>query len=527
MDQPTPPHRNGPGAPEAGRQAPTLGRGARPVPLDRLCAAGPAAALDFETTAEVAPMDGAPGQDRAEEALRFALAMPHEGYNAFVLGSPGAGRRHLVRRVLAEIAPTRPTPPDQVTLQNFEDSRRPLALQLAAGRAVALKADLDQLVNELVTVVPAALSGDPLQAQRATLEASLEDRQDAALAPVRSLAESLDIAVLRSPEGFVLAPRSDEAVLSAEEVAALPSDTRRTVEQAAIKVREAMARALGPAEEWVREHRQALTALDQAAARAAAAPPVSALKAQWAESPRLCTWLDALLEDVVQNAERLSQEDEDESPAALLLGEDAQDPVQAWTRRYRAHILVDHANTVGAPIVWEEDPTLSNLSGRVEHRTRLGTLVTDASLIRPGALHRANGGYLVLDARRVLSRPMAWEYLEQALRSRRVQIRALSESLGLVATESLDPEPLALDLKVVLVGERELFYTLSDIDPEFTALFKVPVDFEDDVNRAPADELRFVRLVASLIQKDRLRPFHRDAVARCCGQAARPTTSGV
>jgi lon-related putative ATP-dependent protease len=190
-------------------------------------------------------------------------------------------------------------------------------------------------------------------------------------------------------------------------------------------------------------------------------------------------------------------------------------------RRYWVNLLVDHGDSRGAPVVYEDHPAFQNLLGRIEYVAQLGALVTDFNLIKAGALHRANGGYLVLDARRVLLQPFAWEELKRVLRARELRIESLAQSLGLISTVSLEPEPIPLDLKVVLVGDRLLYYLLCELDPDFGELFKVPVDFADEVERTPESMGRFARLLATIVARDQLRPLERDGVARVVERASR------
>ncbi len=481
---------------------------------------GLAPEVAFETTDDLEDLEGAPGQERATEALRLAIALRRHGYNAYVMGPPGAGKHELARRLLGRAAADAPTPSDWCYLNDFDDPRRPRALELPPGRGPELRQDVDRLVEELRAALPAAFEGRDYRARVHLLEKELEETRDAALEEVRKRAEAVSAALVRTPVGFGFAPMQGGEVLEPDRFRALPEEERARFPRDIGELQAILAEVLRSFGDLERRHRDRMKDLQQTVAREASAGPIDELRRRWADLPAVLAHLDAVQRDVVENVQDFlsgGEGGDGDVPAQMrrLL---SQTPT---LRRYGVNVLVEHAGHTGAPVVFEDLPSLANLVGHVEHHAHFGTLVTDFTLVRAGALHRANGGYLVLDARRLLSQPFAWEELKRTLRARELRIEPPERLIGLAGTSSLEPQPIPLDVKVVLVGERLVWALLSELDPDFPRLFKVVADLEDAVPRSAEADRDFARLVATLVRKDGLRPFDRGAVGAVLHEAAR------
>jgi lon-related putative ATP-dependent protease len=489
-----------------------------PVPADQLARRCDPAAFDFETTADLEPIDEMVGQDRAIEAVAFGIGIRQPGFNLFAMGPEGIGKYTLVRQVLLDRAPGEPVPDDWCYVHNFEDPRRPRAIRLAAGDGRRFRDRIAQLDRELRAAIPAAFESDEYRNRREALETALKDRRDAALAAFGERAAAKGIALLRTPVGIGLAVQRNGKVLEREAVEQLPESERQEL----AKEMAALENELGDLVQhsfptWERETRAAIRATGETVTRRAVGHLIAEVRRQHAGHEAILAHLDALEADVVSNAEEfLAAAQPREMPSALAARlEDG-----SVFRRYQVNLFVDHADATGAPVVFEDLPTQPNLLGRVEHSAQLGALVTDFTLIRPGALHRANGGYLVLDARRLLTQPFAWEELKRALRAGEIRIESVGDRLGL-STVSLEPQPIPLDAKVVLVGERLIYYLLADADPDFLELFKVQADFEEEVPRLPDTERRYARLFGTIAKRTGLRPFEPGAVAAVVDHASR------
>lgn len=489
-----------------------------PISPDRLVRHCDPAAFPFATTTDLPPLDEMVGQDRAVDAVAFGVAIRQPGFNLYAMGPEGIGKLSLLRQVLEARAAGEPVPQDWCYVHNFADPRRPRAICLPAGEGRRFRDRIAQLERELQTAIPAAFESDEYRNRREALDAALKERREAALMDFERLAAGKGMALLRTPVGVGLAPLHDGKVLDRDQVAALPEEERRKLAEASgeleAKLGDLIQRQF-PA--WERETRTAIRETGQDVARRAVGHLIDEVRAGHADHDEIVEHLAALETDVVANAEEfLAAAQPRELPSLLAARlEDG-----ALFRRYGVNLLVDHADSSGAPVVFEDLPTQPNLLGRVEHTAHLGALVTDYTLIRPGALHRANGGYLVLDARRLLTQPFAWEELKRALRAGEVRIESLGDRLGL-STVSIEPEPIPLEAKIVLVGDRPIYYLLAELDPDFLELFKVQVDFEDEVPRSTDAEARYGRLLGTVAARSGLRPLEAGAVAAIVERASR------
>jgi len=490
-----------------------------PLAAEALCRRCDPARLGFRTTDELPDLDGPPGQARAEGAMRFAVGMRHEGYNLYVMGPEGFGRRTMVRQVLEAAARAAPVPSDWCYVFNFRTPHRPRALRLPAGRAIRFRDDMARLVEDLRAGIPAAFETDEYRARAKEIESEFEHRQEEALEAVGERARAEGIALLRTPAGFGFAPVKGDAVMRPDEFQALSQAEQERIQNKIAELQEALEAVIRDIPKWRREAQRKLRELNRQVTSAAVKSLIEELEAEYRDLPAVAEYLAEVREDVIDNAGYFQQPKDAErvGPFGFVFAEAAEQPL----KRYLVNVLVEHGANHGAPIVHEENPTYDNLIGRIEHIAQMGTLVTDFTLIKAGALHRANGGYLVLDAIKVLTQPFAWEALKRALRAREIRTESLGQALSLVSTVSLEPEPIPLDTKVVLVGPRHLYYLLHAYDPEFAELFKIAADFEDDLARGEEGEARFARLIATLARRNKLRPLDAGAVARVIEQASR------
>jgi len=496
-----------------------------PLSPDRLRRRSDPAAFEFETTADLPELPGIVGQERAEEAVRFALAVRRYGYNLFALGPTGMGKHGFVRAFLERQAPEEETPSDWCYVHGFADPRRPRALRLPAGRGTRLRADMQSLVEELRASIPVAFETDDYRRRKKQLESRFNEESERAFTEVERLARERGIALVRTPVGVGLAPLKDGQVVDPEEFERLPKEEQQHYRDEIGRLQERLQEAVAAIPRDARRHHEALKELDRQVTTYAAAHPIAEMRRRWSDVPAVLEYLDHVQVDVVENAEDFQPASESTPQGAVkaLLGGRAE---RRSTRRYEVNVLVAREPGTGAPVVYEDHPSHPNLVGRVEHLSELGNLVTDFTLVQPGALLRANGGYLIVEARKLLQQPYAWEGLKGALRSRQVRIESLGQSLGLVTTASLEPEPIPLDVKVVLVGERFLYYLLSEHDPDFAELFKVAADFEETIDRTPEGERLYARLLAGAAKREGLRPLDRTAVARAVEHAARRAGDG-
>jgi lon-related putative ATP-dependent protease len=489
----------------------------RPLPPELLHKPCDPTEFDFETTDELADVGVAVGQERALDALGFGLGIAQEGFNLFVLGPSGAGKTTAVKEIVAREAETRPAPDDWCYVHNYAEPSRPKALRLPAGRGRRFAEDVEQLLEELVGALPAAFEGEEYRARAEEIEEEGREREAHAIEALRKEAGQRHIALIETPTGFAFAPidHKDE-VFSPDRFHQLPERQQQEIQEHIARLHQQLTKLLRQFPVWRREAKRKLKALRREIAEAAIAHPLDELRAGYADIEAVAGHLDTLRQEFIDHADEFFSKSEGGGMAALL-GQGRGNPLQ----RHRVNLLVDHDAELSAPVVFETLPTHANLIGRVEYQALMGALVTDFTMIKSGALHRANGGYLVLDARKLLMQPFAWEGLKRTLQAGEVRIEPLERTLGLISTATLEPEPIPLSLKVVLTGERLLYYLLSFYDPEFRELFKVAADFEETLDRDADGNALYARLIGSLARRNGLKPLERGAVIRVVERSAR------
>lgn len=467
------------------------------------------ATLGFRTTEEVPELGEVLGQARAEEAVRFGLAMRRPGYNLYALGPAGIGKHFVLDRYLKQQAAAEPAPDDWCYLFNFAEPQKPRTLRLPAGRGSDVRREMEELTGELKPALRQAFEREDYQNRRRAIQSEFEGREESAFRELGARAREKGLAVMRTPVGMMCAPAQGEEVLSPEDVDKLPAEEQERIRREIEAVGKEMEELLGQMPRWQRERKEKIRELNREVTRFAVGALLDEVRKSFADQEAVARYLDEVEHDILDNAPQIVDGDEEEDDAEAILG------------RYRINLLVDNGEIRHAPVVQEENPTYPNLVGRVEHISEMGTLITDFTLIKPGALHRANGGYLVLDARKVLLQPFAWEGLKRALQAGHLKIESPGQAWSLLSTVSLEPEPIPLAVKVVLVGERLLYYLLAALDPEFPELFKVAVDFEEDLDRGEESQQLYARLIAGLLRQEGLKPFDCAAVARVLEHSSR------
>jgi len=482
----------------------------------------------FETTAEVEDLMDVLGQARAVEAVRFGIGIRREGYNLFALGPEGTGKYSVVRQFLERNATEQSPPADWCYIHNFADPHKPYALRLPPGSGVKLRREMERLVEELRTAIPAAFESEHYRTRRQEVEEEFRERQEKELGEVQRQAQERGIALMRTPMGLAFAPLRGGEVVSPEEFQRLPPQEQERVQADVAMLQERLQKSLSQMPQWERERRDKVKELSREVTVFAVGHLIEELRRAYADVPAVVNYLCAVEQDVIDNVDEFRSPPEavPAPPPAPVEGLPARPPTRldggpAFFRRYRVNVLVDHSQANGAPVIYEDHPIVQNLVGRIEYTAQMGALVTDFNLIKAGALHRANGGYLILEARKMLLQPFAWEELKRALRSQEIRLEALGQMLSLISTVSLEPEPIPLDVKVVLLGERPLYYILYELDPDFAELFKVAADFEEQIDRTVDNHLLYARMIGTLARKEGLQPFDRGAVARVIEQSAR------
>ena len=476
--------------------------------------------FSFDTTDELPDLDGFIGQERAIEAIRFGVRMDRPGYNLFALGPTGAGKNTLVQRYARARAAEESPPDDWCYVNNFDQTSKPRALRLPAGKGKQFSQDMKRLVEELQTTLSSAFESEEYQARRQALEAEFQERQQESLKDIQEQAKERGLALLRTAGGLVFAPlKEDGSVLEPEEYEKLDEEEKKRLQSEVEVMQERLQKVLYQVPRWEREFRQRLRDLNREVAGFVLTDLLDDIRSSYDDLPAVLEYLDHVQADVLENLQHILSGGNGggDEQSAMLQSMRA----GAATRRYQVNLLVDSSDREGAPVIYASNPSYLNLIGRVEHLAQMGALITDFTLIKPGLLHEANGGYLILDAIKVLTSPYAWEGLKRALQFGEIRIESPYEMLSLTTTISLEPEPIPLDVKVIMMGERRLYYLLAAYDPDFAELFKVAADFDDEFVWDEESQELYAQLVGAIVHREGLKPFDRAAVARIIERSAR------
>ena len=485
------------------------------LPAERLYRRCDPSTLPFKDTTELEHLDNYFGQDRALEALRFGLGIDHEGYNIYVMGSSGMGKHEMLQDFLEQQIAGHPRPCDWCYINNFAAPQQPKVLKLPCGLAIRLQKDMEQCIEDLLVTIPGVFQSAEYKSRLNEISEEYSDREQQAFNALREKARTMDIALMQTPSGYTLAPLVKDKILTPAEFEALSEEEQQAIETKINELKEELKQVVLKMPMWMKEGRERMKKLNQNIVQNAVNQIFRELEKHYEEHKEVLDFLADVKRDVIENVDAFREVEGHSS-----VPEDLKVRVHEFPM-YKVNVLVDNSESCSAPIIYEDNPSLNNLMGRIEHEAQFGTLTTDFTLIRSGALHRANGGYLLLDAVKVLTNPFAWDTLKRALQSHEIRIESIDQLLSLVSTKSLEPEPVPLDLKVILLGDRMIYYLLQAYDPDFNLLFKVPADLSEDLPRTDDNTLGYARLIAALQHRKSLRPLDTGAVARVVEQGSR------
>lgn len=478
--------------------------------------------LGFSSTEDLGTLDGVIGQDRAVRAVSFGVDIEGPGYHVFVLGPSGTGKTTMVRKFLERLAPDRPVPDDWLYVNNFEDADKPIALRMPAGMGCQFRQDMDRVVDELNTEIPRTFESEEYEREQQQIQEEFQRRRQALFEELEREAQARGFAILQGAGGVMMAPVIQGNVVTPEQFGQLSEEQRQRIENGRGELQDRLRDTMRQVQQLQREARDRTRDLDRQAMRNTIEHLIDELEAKYAEFEPVMAFLSRVTADLLDKVQDFKQQRQIEqmqqqNPLAVAMaGQQAPS-----FDRYRVNLIVDNCDAQGAPVVIEDNPTYYNLVGRVEHQVQLGALVTNFTMIRAGALQRANGGYLILDARDVLTSPFAWEALKRSLRSNQIKIEAMGEAYRAITTRTLEPEPIPLDVKVVLIGEPLLYYLLLNLDPDFRELFKVKADFASDMRRDGDGVQEYATFIVSIVREENLRHFAASGVAKVVEHGAR------
>jgi len=474
--------------------------------------------FDFNTTEELQELDEIIGQSRALKAISFGIGIKKEGYNLYAMGRLGSGRHSVVETFIKGRAKDEEEPFDWCYVNNFEDPRKPIYLKLAASKGLQLKKDMEELIDELQTVIPSVFESEEYRVQKQTIMDQMAQEREQFLMELKERARKEHIAINYTASGYALAPMSDEGkILGKEEFQALDQKEKEKIQEKIVKFRNELENMVHEMIIQSKKQQKEIRKLERNMTKKAVENSIDELKKRYKSYHKVQVYLESVEADIIDNSQDFLISAQN-SLASMGMNYAKQSGI---FNRYQINILVNHKNEKSAPIVYETNPTYANLFGEIENIAQMGTLLTDFNLIKAGALHKANGGYLILDASKVIMQPFVWEGLKRMLRSGEIRIESLAHSLSLMSTLTLEPEPIELDVKIVLIGSRILYYLLYNYDPEFKNIFKINADFEDDTQRNDENSLLYAKMIGMIAKENGLLPLDKEAVGRVIEYSSR------
>lgn len=471
--------------------------------------------LPFKTTETLEPFSGIYGQERAVEAMSFGIGMRRSDYNMFVMGHPQSGRFSFTMDTLKAEAKREKNPPDWCYLNNLNDPRYPQSIELAAGRAEVLRNDIRHMLEGVIAELPPAFENPAYQRQRSKIDRDFNRAYDRALDEVENEARGRGIALYRDAGSVGFTPLADGQIMDEGAFAQLSEEDRNRINADISYLEEFLNESLTSLPQWRREMNEKLKKLEQDTARQAIAPVLQPYRERYGSHSKLGSYLAELENHLVKAAVELASDDK----LGMLKTEIGRP--NALEQQFGVNLLISHQKTKGAPVVFESHPSYENLFGRIEYTSDMGAMVTNYQLIRAGSLHRANGGYLILEAEKLFEHPMVWPALKRALKSRELRIdNPFAEHSG-VSTITLNPDPIPLSVKVVIIGGRDFYYLLQEMDADFSKLFRVVVDFDESVTRHDVSIRAYSRLMKTLAVRESTAHLSRHAVARLIEHSSR------
>ena len=483
----------------------------QPVELtpDRLRAHCDPAAFSTDISSDLDAQEGIIGQPRAANAIEFALGVTGAGYNLYAAGEPGTGRNTAIRIAVEEAARQKPTPNDWCYVHNFDTPGSPRALSLPPGMGCQLEKAMADLIIELREEIRKAFEGKAYEERKAQLLKEMQEKRDELFNRFKQDAEERGFAVEQSGGGILTLPVRDGKPMSSQDWEELTEDGKKDLEQRQENLQEIMRDITRQVRKLEKQAREKLGNLERIIANLPLVNAVDELNEQYSDHGDVVQYLERVKEDILANLDDFKDEEEQVPIPGLKIPKDT-DPFH----KYQVNVLVDNCNIEGAPVVIETNPSFYNLVGRLEYRSTMGTMATDFTLIQAGSLHRANGGYLVIQALDLLRNNMSWEALKRAIRNQGIALEDMNEQYRLVQTQGLKPEPIPLDVKVILVGAPLLGMLLYQNDEDFRKLFKVKADFGMQMDRNDEALQAYAGFIATRAREEGLLPFDRTAMAR-------------
>ncbi|MDO4530832.1 MAG: ATP-binding protein [Bacillota bacterium] len=478
--------------------------------LKRGCVPGD---FSFQTTAELSPLEGVIGQERALRAFDFGLAVKMKGYNIYMAGPSGTGKTTYVRSSTEKQAETEAVPHDWCYVYNFQNPRSPQALRFEAGQGKRFKEDMTELVQLFKTELQKAFRTEEYDAQKIALERSFDEKRDGLMAEMSAVAEQHDFQVKTTNSGVFFMPVVDGKAVGEEEFDDLSEEAKDVIERNSQLLQEKAGSIMRELRDLDKESKKQMDQLDYKTGMFAIGHHVNEVQEKYQQYERVLSYIQDVQEDVLENISQFVEEEEEgEEGLASLLPMLAKKPVEDVTLKYKVNLIVDHSKSKGAPVVVTFNPSYSNLVGEVEYDSEFGNLTTDFMKIKSGLFHQANGGYLIVQAQDILSMPQAWEALRRVIKTKEINMDSIREQLGAVMAPTLKPEPIPAKIKVIMIGSSYYYDVLEQYDEEFDKFFKIRADFDYEMPRTDENIGKLAQFIKRFVEREKTMEFDVSAV---------------
>lgn len=485
------------------------------------------AKFEFNTTADLEERLSALGQDRAISAVELGINIKSKGYNLFCLGPEGTGKTSLVKRILEKEGKKRATPDDWVYVYNFEEPHKPIAINFPAGEASGFAKEMEEFADKVEHELPEVVKNEMYEEQLAIIREKYQEKRNDYVKVLQKKAKGKKVSLLHMPMGVVVAPMKNGEIISPDVFDTLSDEEKNEIMADLNAMQEEIAQHQEDAPAWEEKQTEEIKKLQEKLVKDAIKKPLSEIKQKYRGNKKVADYLKSvqqyILENITSFVPDYNQDNKpqgEEEPMLGLLSQLKNQQEEDKYSKFKVNVVVKNVPNSGAPIVLLDHPTQGNLVGKIERLQQFGALITDFSLIKSGALHKANGGFLLIDARKLLLQPYSWDSLKRALASKEIKIEAPSEDTSF-STISLDPQPIPLDVKVVMTGDADLYDLLSERDSDFCDYFKVEADFGMVIDRTDENEIEYAKLIGSLTKKKNLRSLNKQAVARVIEYSSR------
>lgn len=469
--------------------------------------------LPFQTTAELEPLEGIIGQERAVKAFEFGLAVKMKGYNIYMSGPSGTGKTTYARCSTEKLAAGEPVPSDWCYVYNFKNPKEPVALSFVAGKGKKFKEDIEEFISLCKKELEKAFQAEDYEEQKYAIIHKFEDLQDSILEEMRTVASEYNFQVKSTKTGIYFLPVVNGELIEDENYDSLSEEDKSRIEKQTQIIQEKADVFMRQVHDFEKECEKQVDELDKKIGTFAIGHHVEALKESYKDNERVVSYISAIQEDILDHLEKfVENEAEEEDSLAALLPLFGKKPEEDDTPKYSVNLIVDHSQTKGAPVVVTFNPTYSNLMGEMEYDSEFGSLSTDFTKIKGGLFHQANGGYLIVQAHDILAAPHAWEALRRVIKTKEINMDSLRELQGTTTAPTLKPEPIPAQFKVIMIGSEYFYELLNECDEEFDKFFKIRADFDYEMPRNKENILKIAGFIKSFVEREKTLEFDVSAV---------------